>query len=69
MEHDCFIWFSGAATERCRTFDGLSLGMGTSMGLLLLGMVSLIHPEAAHAEGLPTELIQDFLVGGVNVNT
>ena len=63
------LFFAGVATERCGTFDGISLGMGTSMGLLLLGMVSLIHPEAAHAEGLPTELIQDCLVGGVNVKT
>lgn len=60
--------FSGA-TEQCGTVDGISLGMGTSLGLLLLGMVSLIHPEAAHSEGLPTELIQDFLVSGVSVKS
>ena len=43
------------------SLGGLSLGVGTSLGLLL-GFVSLMHPEAAQAEGLPTEFIQDFLV-------
>lgn len=43
------------------SYLGLSTGVGAAL-VLLLGVATLAHPGAAHAEGLPTEYIQGFLV-------